>query len=876
MLFSYFMIGFNLNNKFYHWGERIDKTTLALKKVRDNIAGVVNFTALAAAIICFVYFAYDALVVGPIDKMTSTAYWMFGGLPVAAFWLSVLLVLFIYYRLSEAARQKMTVEKLAYEAQLPQIESADATIKHQVNIARTYNSQAMKAVEEAYMLAEKFQQSIEPVHIFIGTMTTNQISVMFARLGISFDGLKDPLNRRLNKLTKGQPKFTEATERVLVQSYLNAMKFDRDNVSPIELFIESSRADEFVQELFYDLGIEQEMIENVVAWIRINEELLDRYQQFSKAASRKPKGGMNRAMTAVATPMLDQVSDDLTRAAAYGKLPMLINRESEIEQIFRIIEGGNQSVVLVGPPGVGKSALIYGIAERMVEERVPKILEDKRLVQISVPHIVSGASPAEAQERLLMVLNEVARSRNIVLIVEGIEELTGISAGGGLSSDLSSILIDALNRGFTFLIASSTPEAYTEVIERSPLGQVLQKVQVDEPELNEAIQVLEAKVSGIEYQNNVIFSYAALADAVKLSDRYIHDRYLPEKAVEICSEVALAVAKSKGANALVTAEDVAVIITEKTKIPVQKVSEDETEKLLQLEVRMHERMIGQNEAVDAVAAALRRARAELRAENRPIANFLFLGPTGVGKTELAKTTAEVYFGNEGAMQRFDMSEYQNQSSLARMIGEAGEGGLLTEAVRQNPFSLLLLDELEKAHPEILNLFLQVMDDGRLTDGAGRTIDFTNVILIATSNAGTEYIQSEVQKGTDLEDIKNHLIEEELKGIYRPEFLNRFDGVIVFKPLTIDEVVQIAYLMIGQVEGRLEAKGIHFRADDEAVQELAEKGFDPKFGARPLRRVIQDQVDDAVAKVLLEGKVGRRDTVVLKTGGQIEIEKAADL
>ncbi|MBU0531722.1 ATP-dependent Clp protease ATP-binding subunit [Patescibacteria group bacterium] len=870
------MIGFNLNNKFYHWGERIDKTTLALKKVRDNIAGVVNFTALAAAIICFVYFAYDALVVGPIDKMTSTAYWMFGGLPVAAFWLSVLLVLFIYYRLSEAARQKMTVEKLAYEAQLPQIESADATIKHQVNIARTYNSQAMKAVEEAYMLAEKFQQSIEPVHIFIGTMTTNQISVMFARLGISFDGLKDPLNRRLNKLTKGQPKFTEATERVLVQSYLNAMKFDRDNVSPIELFIESSRADEFVQELFYDLGIEQEMIENVVAWIRINEELLDRYQQFSKAASRKPKGGMNRAMTAVATPMLDQVSDDLTRAAAYGKLPMLINRESEIEQIFRIIEGGNQSVVLVGPPGVGKSALIYGIAERMVEERVPKILEDKRLVQISVPHIVSGASPAEAQERLLMVLNEVARSRNIVLIVEGIEELTGISAGGGLSSDLSSILIDALNRGFTFLIASSTPEAYTEVIERSPLGQVLQKVQVDEPELNEAIQVLEAKVSGIEYQNNVIFSYAALADAVKLSDRYIHDRYLPEKAVEICSEVALAVAKSKGANALVTAEDVAVIITEKTKIPVQKVSEDETEKLLQLEVRMHERMIGQNEAVDAVAAALRRARAELRAENRPIANFLFLGPTGVGKTELAKTTAEVYFGNEGAMQRFDMSEYQNQSSLARMIGEAGEGGLLTEAVRQNPFSLLLLDELEKAHPEILNLFLQVMDDGRLTDGAGRTIDFTNVILIATSNAGTEYIQSEVQKGTDLEDIKNHLIEEELKGIYRPEFLNRFDGVIVFKPLTIDEVVQIAYLMIGQVEGRLEAKGIHFRADDEAVQELAEKGFDPKFGARPLRRVIQDQVDDAVAKVLLEGKVGRRDTVVLKTGGQIEIEKAADL
>jgi len=870
------MIGFNLNNKFYHWDERIDKTALALKKTRDSIAGVINFVALGTAIICFGYFAYSALVVGPVDQMASLAFWTRGGLPVAALWTSILIVLFIFYRLTEAARQKMVVEKLAYEAQMPQIESTDGTTKHKVNIARTYNTQAMKAVEEAFMLAEKFEQSVAPVHVFIGTMTTQQISVMFARLGISFDGLKDPLNRRLNKLDKGEPIFAEVTERVLVQGYLNAMQFNRDNVSPIELFIECFQADEFLQELFYDLGIEQETIENVVAWIRINEELVERYQEFNKSAARKPKGGMNRAMTAVATPMLDQISDDLTRAAAYGKLPMLINRESELEQIFRIIEGGNQSVVLVGPPGVGKSALIHGIAQRMVEEQVPKILEDRRLVQISVPHIVSGANPAEAQQRLLMVLNEVARSRNIVLIIEGIEELTGISSGGGLSADLSSVLIDALSRGATFLIASTTPEAYTEAIERSPLGQVLQKVQVDEPGLNEAIQVLEAKVSGIEYKNNVIFSYASLSDAVKLSDRYIHDRYLPEKAVEICSEVALAVSKSKGPNALVTAEDVAAIITEKTKIPVQKVSEDETDKLLQLESRVHERMIGQNEAVDAVAAALRRARAELRAENRPIANFLFLGPTGVGKTELAKTTAEVYFGNEGAMLRFDMSEYQNQSSLARMIGGAGEGGLLTEAVRQNPFSLLLLDELEKAHPEILNLFLQVMDDGRLTDGVGRTIDFTNVILIATSNAGTEYIQSAVDQGTELEDVKNHLIEEELKGVYRPEFLNRFDGVIVFKPLTIDEVVQIAYLMIGKVEERLEAKGIHFRADDEAVHELADKGFDPKFGARPLRRVIQDQVDDAVAKVLLEGKVGRRDTIVLKTGGQIEIEKAADL
>ena len=307
-----------------------------------------------------------------------------------------------------------------------------------------------------------------------------------------------------------------------------------------------------------------------------------------------------------------------------------------------------------------------------------------------------------------------------------------------------------------------------------------------------------------------------------------------------------------------------------------QVGQEEGKKLLNLEERMHERIIGQEEAVKAVASALRRARVELRSKDRPIANFLFLGPTGVGKTELAKTTAEVYFGSENNMLRFDMSEYQDKASVYRLIGASGEGGLLTEAVRQNPFALLLLDELEKAHPDILNLFLQVMDDGRLTDGAGRTIDFTNVILISTSNAGTQYIQDEVAAGTELTVIREYLMNTELKQVYRPEFLNRFDGVMVFKPLSPEDVVAIAYLLINKVAQRLEAKGIAFRASDEAVHELAKKGYDPKFGARPLRRVIQDTVDNAIADQLLQGNVGRRDTLVLAEGGVITVEKAAEL
>ncbi|MEK9130844.1 MAG: AAA family ATPase, partial [Patescibacteria group bacterium] len=384
---------------------------------------------------------------------------------------------------------------------------------------------------------------------------------------------------------------------------------------------------------------------------------------------------------------------------------------------------------------------------------------------------------------------------------------------------------------------------------------------------------LEAKLGPIEYKHKVIFTYEAVSKIVSLTNRYMHDRYLPEKAIEVAQEVALAAARKKGPNARVIGEDVAAIITEKTKITVTELGGDETEKLLHMEERLHGRVIGQDEAVKAISAALRRARTGLRSQNRPIANFLFLGPTGVGKTELAKTVAEVYFGREESMLRFDMSEYQEQRSIERLIGEVGQGGLLTEAVRQNPFSLLLLDELEKANPDILNLFLQVMDDGRLTDGAGRTIDFTNVILIATSNAGSQYLQQAIAAGTSMEEIKEQMLETELKSVYRPEFLNRFDGVIIFKPLTTDDVAQIAYLLIGKVAERLKVKGINFKASDAAVYELAQKGFDPKFGARPLRRVIQEEVDNAIAGVLLRGEVGRRDTLTLEVGGKITVEKA---
>jgi ATP-dependent Clp protease ATP-binding subunit ClpC len=776
----------------------------------------------------------------------------------------------------ESSRKPHRVPKQVYQGKEPEMVVLEDGEKAS-DVAETFDSAARRAIEEAFVLAERFKHSeVMPIHIFSGCLTADKAKVVLGRLGVRFDDLKPAIEQALSSVqTSESCKLGAAGTDVVLQSFVSAYKQGEPEVSVLELMQISFHAEPLLADWLSSKEITAEQFDHVIEWVRINEELRSRYELFRRASLHKPVGDMNRAMTSVATPMLDRVSDDLTADAVYGRLPLLIDREKEIAEIFRAIEGGGQSVVLVGPHGVGKDTIIAGIAERMVEENVPAILKDKRLVSISLSALLSGANAAEAQERLMMVLSEVARSRNIVLVVSDIEKITGITAGGEHTMDLASVLADALARGVTFLISTTTPEAYTAVIENSSLGNILQKVVVVEPEVSAAINILEAKIGSLESQNSVIFSYDALEKCVTLSDRYIHESYLPAKAYEVAKEVALESRQKKGANTLVTSDDVSKVISEKTGIPLTKVSEDEREKLLNFEERLHGRVIGQEEAVKAVSAALRRARAELRSTKRPIANFLFLGPTGVGKTELAKAVSEAYFGSEDSMLRFDMSEYQESTSIERLIGRPGskEGGLLTEAVRRQPFAIILLDELEKAHPDILNVFLQVMDDGRLTDSAGRTIDFTSAILIATSNAGTAYIQEAVKENRSLEEIKTHLMEQELKGVYRPEFLNRFDGVIVFKPLTLDDVRQIAYLLIKQIEERLEMKGIKFRAEDEAVEELAKKGFDPLFGARPLRRVIQEDVENATANALLSGEVKPRDTVVLKVGGKVEVEKA---
>ena len=717
-------------------------------------------------------------------------------------------------------------------------------------------------------------------------LTFQKTQIILSRLGIVFTILRNKIGRILvqqsSRLDQQQIIISNKVKMIIFHSYLIAYQLKEQKVDVTDLLEALVSQENEVKELLYDTNIDLDKIKNVIAWLRIREQLKKNWQHFQRRASLKSKKStMNRAMTAIATPVLDAFSQDLTLLARNGYLMPCVGRQKEIDDIFNVMYGGTRrSVILVGQPGIGRNTIVEGIAQLMVEDDVPEFLKDKRLVSLSIAKLVSGASASEAQNRLMMALSEVRRSGNIILYIRDIHNMVGITAGRQGSIDLADVLSKSMAAKSIITIATTAPNEYRRYIEgKSSIDNAMERINVKEVSGNEAIQILESKVGSIEYQNKIFFTYDAIAETVELSGRYLHDRCLPEKAIEILQEVASKVGDQKGKNSIVNANDVALIISEKTNIPLAEITKEESEKLLNLEQRIHQRMINQNEAVDMVASSLRRARAEMRDMARPIVNLLFLGPTGVGKTELAKTVAEVYFGAEENMIRLDMSEYQEKASINRLIGappgysEGGEGGYLSEAVRKNPFSLVLLDEIEKAHPDILNIFLQVMDDGRLTDTGGKTIDFTNTIIIATSNAGTSYIQEMVKRQVDIEEIRQRLIDQVLGEYFRPEFLNRFDGIILFRPLTMENVQDIAKLMLKKIAKSLEERGITLKATRGALVELAEAGFDPKFGARPLRRVIQQKVQDPLANQLLAGKIDRRDIVTIDAGGKIIINKA---
>ncbi|MFZ5365278.1 MAG: AAA family ATPase [Patescibacteria group bacterium] len=884
-------------NKILYWGKIVDTWNIYNEKFEKFIKTLINVTLIIYGLSGFALILWS-LYEQNFETAFSFDYWFKDADFVKLyFWLTVLADLYLYYRIEQELDPKHKVlkkefrdENLIYVSSVSDWQDVTTRPKTDlIDVSKSFTDPAADLVNDAWLLAkQKGESEVVDLHLFHQLPENDQGLIILGRLGLPKQLIQDKIDNILSQKTAvgGRPALLPIAKKILIMAYWQAMLADKFKVGVAEIAaaftqkeIFSDLEKDYIGEILLDLELSRQKFFNVIVWLRIQNQLRSQVSRYRARGRLKPKSGIDRAMTAVATPFLDQLSVDLTAAARAGALFPAVGREKEFENIFRIIEGSRDSVILIGYPGVGKTSVLEGLAQKMIADDVPEILQDKRLVSLSVPRIVSGATPAQAEERLMSAMAEAARSKNIVLAIENIHDMIGITAGQEAGLDLSEVLTQILEKKPFYVVATTTPSEYSKSVEQSSLANVFQNIKVEEPAIDEAIQILEAKSGPIEYRNKVFFSYDSLDKAVALSSRYMHDKYLPQKALEIIEQVSIAVRKEKGENQIVSGDDVAKFISEKTAIPVAKITEKEAAKLLNLEDEIHRRIIGQEEAVKMVASSLKRARAELREGDRPIASLLFLGPTGVGKTELAKTVADIYFGSEENMVRLDMSEYQTPESIYRLIGAptgSREGGYLTEAVRKNPFTVLLIDELEKAHPDVLNLFLQVMEDGRLTDNQGRTIDFTNLIIIMTSNAGTAFIQDEVAKNTPLEEIKNHLINEQLREYFRPEFLNRYDGIMVFKPLSQEDVYQIAKLMMAKVAKRLENKGITFTATDAAVRELAQKGYDPKFGARPLRRVIQTEVDDALANYLLTAQIGRRDAVTLDAGGKISVEKAEEL
>ena len=631
---------------------------------------------------------------------------------------------------------------------------------------------------------------------------------------------------------------------------------------------------------------------------------------------------------------MEQYSRDLTEAAREDRLDPVVGRNAEVERVMQILcRRMKNNPCLVGEPGVGKTAVVEGLAQMIASGTVPEILADKRILSLDLSGMVAGSKyRGEFEERIKRVIAEVRAAGNVILFVDELHTLIGAGGAEG-AMDASNILKPALSRGEVQMIGATTRTEYRKYIEKdAALERRFQPVYVEEPTREETIAILQGLRSKYEEHHGVTISDDALEAATDYAIRYINDRFLPDKAIDLIDEAAsrkklgifagnktakkaeetrhnleealeaaLAEGDIEAAQALkkdldktdkkiektkhnmrekeqeqmlVTEEDVADVVSVWTKIPVSKITQTESQRLLKLEEILHKRVVGQNEAVETVAKAIRRGRVGLKDPKRPIGSFLFLGPTGVGKTELSKALAEAMFGNENAIIRVDMSEYMEKHSVSKMIGSPPgyvgfeEGGQLSEQVRKNPYSVILFDEVEKAHPDVFNVLLQVLDDGRITDSQGRTVDFKNTIIIMTSNAGAQRIVDPKKLGfsnvenaeSEHKDMKNNVMEE-VKRMFKPEFLNRIDDIIVFRALSKEDVKGIAALMLKELKNRLAKQmDITLTYGDTVKNFIFEKGYDKKYGARPLKRAIQNNIEDSLAEDILSGKIQASDKV----------------
>jgi len=690
------------------------------------------------------------------------------------------------------------------------------------------------------------------------------------RIGVHPDNFRENLKQYLTHQGGGIHSVVSIEKTVVfLEDALESAENSRGEkvISWRDLLVVLSVHSEFFRKFLFSERLTKKDILALTGWQRSLEQAIDNSKRFWRKENLMATKGVAKGWSAGYTARLDRYATDVTRQIAkHGFSAKLYGRKAETETIERILaRAGQNNVVVVGEPGVGKKTAILALAHKILEGQTLPALSHKRVLELDVGAVLAGTTSVnQVAGRLKDVLNDAAKAGNVILLIDEIHTLFSRELGAG-EINATELFIPYLGLTDFQIIGLTDHENYNRTIGRNPsLLKSFSKVEINEPDKATTFKILQDVVPAIEKHSQVIVLYQTMKELVELTDRYIKDVPFPEKAIEVLQEAAVH-ARAQRKSAVVTPEDVEEVVHQKTEIPVGKIALAEKEVLLDLEKVLHRRVVGQEEAITAVANALRRSRSGISTEKRPIGSFLFLGPTGVGKTETAKTLAAVYFGSEKRMLRFDMSEYQNDDSGKRLIGSGSDLGLLTKAVRKDPFSLLLLDEIEKAHPNILNLFLQVLDDGRLTEASGHTVDFTNTIIIATSNAGSEMIRESVKQFRET-NLKERLLDHLQKsGQFRPEFLNRFDALIVYKPLTQEQTEKVAEMLLSALNRRLKEKDIQLKVTRELTKKIAQLGYDPEFGARPLQRVIQDKVENVIAKKLLSGEIKRGDVVEIGAG-----------
>ena len=804
-----------------------------------------------------------------------------------------------------------------------------------------FTNSAQVALETATNLAIKLGHDyVGTEHILYGLVEepNGVAGRLLEKQGITIESILEQIevlvgSNPVNILSVEDIGFTPRTKRVIENAFIEARKLNSEYIGTEHLLVGIMReGDSVAVRIMMNLNVApQKIYSEIVKLIKEGEE--------ANSDNNKTYGSFN------STPTLNQYGTDLTKKAQEGKLDPVIGRQKEIERVVQILSRRTKNnPCLIGEPGVGKTAIAEGLAQRIIQGDIPETLKNKRVVSLDISGMVAGAKyRGDFEERIKKTLNEVKKAGDVILFIDEIHTIVGAGSAEG-AVDAANILKPLLARGEINVVGATTTNEYRKYIEKdAALERRFSPVMVEEPNKEDAIKILEGLRDKYEAHHNVKIPDESIKAAVEYSIRYVNDRYLPDKAIDLIDEAASKVKMKtytkpdslkklddeiekltrekeeaiatqnfeKAANlrdkeknkkkeleekqekwkntnnkkvSIVTAEDIANVIATWTGIPVNKITESENEKLKNLEENLHKRVIGQDEAVTAIAKAIRRGRVGLKDPNRPIGSFLFLGPTGVGKTELSKALAENLFGNENTMIRIDMSEFMEPHSVAKLIGSPpgyvgyDEGGQLTEKVRRKPYSVILFDEVEKAHPDVMNMLLQILEDGRLTDSQGRTVNFKNTVIIMTSNVGARLItdrnklgftnnQNEEEKNKkDYEETKKEVMAE-LKKQFRPELLNRIDDIIVFHKLENKDIEKIIDLMLNQVIKRMKAQDIEIEISDDVKKLIAEKGVDNNYGARPLRRAIQSMLEDKIAEAILDGIVqpNKKAKVVVKDG-----------